>query len=623
MSPETKRFYTKTLQKKEFQRKKETQSPSQLTTLLCPPTQSEISPKTSPKQYSRSPLSAFKVPINEKQEKSATLLEVQPSECNVQGVFINRTSAIGNCILKATKLLTWEHVTPRILSNINPVLDCSEQNITKIEKNDFNGLKNVKILDLSYNKINTIQKEAFSDIQRLHTLKLSYNNILLLDDISLYNLSSLVVLDLSNNRIKWIEKNIFRTTSRLKALFLQNNNLCTDGIKNIGLHLLTQLEVLNLSGNKIKKIEKGLLKYLFNLKSLLLSDNKLTHIDTTDIASFNQLENLDLNNNEISEIEWPNKPLSKLHIQIENNKLSVQKLQEIHISQNEPDYQGPIYHFSTSFTSDTHFQDTTLDHIEKILEKWGPLRKSPLWKEISKTKDPTKYCDYLNLTFFFHKLYIESPREKTGELPKETVQHVHIILRALEQEFKKKNEPELLAKCCALATDGISTCVDRSAINLMLMSAISQITYAQETNNFIIESYLNSDLNLIQNATIFINNISEKKIAFDINKKEFIDCETLFPDGLIAEKNNKKEIRHFNNLKEDEKKLVLNKFYPNRYKTFNIGDPVEDILLILNTLKKTNKLFINGVNMRFEQFTTLSKYLHASINYLLSKQLTQ
>ncbi|KAJ8000450.1 hypothetical protein DPEC_G00180250 [Dallia pectoralis] len=62
------------------------------------------------------------------------------------------------------------HAVPRNIPRNTERLDLNANNLTKITKSDFAGLKNLRVLQLMENKITTIERGAFQDLKELERL---------------------------------------------------------------------------------------------------------------------------------------------------------------------------------------------------------------------------------------------------------------------------------------------------------------------------------------------------------------------------------------------------------------------------------------------------------------------
>jgi len=145
------------------------------------------------------------------------------------------------------------------------------KNITKIPSKIFDkGFKNLKKLDLRGNQITKIDENAFEDLKELETLILSFNQVNTISQGELKGLKNLKYLLLDNNNIKTIKDGTFKNCERLIELHLQYNEI--PEITKKTLIGLKNLEKLILSDNPIDTLEAKAFKTLKNLKYLYLDN---------------------------------------------------------------------------------------------------------------------------------------------------------------------------------------------------------------------------------------------------------------------------------------------------------------------------------------------------------------
>uniref|UniRef100_A0A3B3QJ46 Slit homolog 2 (Drosophila) n=1 Tax=Paramormyrops kingsleyae TaxID=1676925 RepID=A0A3B3QJ46_9TELE len=66
---------------------------------------------------------------------------------------------------------------PRNIPRNTERLDLNSNNLTRITKSDFAGLRHLRVLQLMENKISTIERGAFQDLMELERLRLNRNNL--------------------------------------------------------------------------------------------------------------------------------------------------------------------------------------------------------------------------------------------------------------------------------------------------------------------------------------------------------------------------------------------------------------------------------------------------------------
>lgn len=156
----------------------------------------------------------------------------------------------------------------------NPYLtniDFSNNLISNINPNTFNGLGDLWYLDISNNKISNLEGLIFQSLKKLTELCLQNNLIESISENTFTGLTSLKILDLSYNLLQSLS-GLNKLTS-LQQLYLQGNNIkLLDNSRNL---LPMNLEKLDLSYNKISLISNKSFEYLINLTYLNLGHNKI------------------------------------------------------------------------------------------------------------------------------------------------------------------------------------------------------------------------------------------------------------------------------------------------------------------------------------------------------------
>uniref|UniRef100_A0A674MNH8 Slit homolog 3 (Drosophila) n=1 Tax=Takifugu rubripes TaxID=31033 RepID=A0A674MNH8_TAKRU len=104
-------------------------------------------------------------------------------------------------------------------------LDLNRNNITRITKVDFSGLKNLRILRLNRNKLQVLPELLFQSNPKLGRLDLSENQIQAIPRKAFRGITSVKNLQLDSNHISCIEDGAFRALRDLEILTLNNNNI--------------------------------------------------------------------------------------------------------------------------------------------------------------------------------------------------------------------------------------------------------------------------------------------------------------------------------------------------------------------------------------------------------------
>lgn len=103
--------------------------------------------------------------------------------------------------------------------NLLEYLDLSSNNLTSLGKNLFNDLTNLVYLDLSSNGLAKIENYVFKNLFKLTSLNLNLNNdSMVLDEHSLYGLSSLQTMNISAEVLVNDRSNKVAVVNGLKSL---------------------------------------------------------------------------------------------------------------------------------------------------------------------------------------------------------------------------------------------------------------------------------------------------------------------------------------------------------------------------------------------------------------------
>ena len=209
---------------------------------------------------------------------------------------------------------------PQSLYQLNnlKLLDMSGNNISEIDGNLLKGLSSLVELDLSKNKIkyipNSIQFLSF-----LEVLKVSNNQLLEIPE-ELGILTRLKKLFLNENSLQFLPRNIFSKMIGLEEIYLYKNrleNIC-DSSSSI-FDNMKHLKFLDIHSNYLTIF--NIFTEMPILDSLLLSYNQIQYINGLDKC--NNLTNLDLNNNKITEFPPDILKLKKLStLNLQNNDLN-------------------------------------------------------------------------------------------------------------------------------------------------------------------------------------------------------------------------------------------------------------------------------------------------------------
>nr|KAF6482134.1 slit guidance ligand 3 [Molossus molossus] len=155
-------------------------------------------------------------------------------------------------------------------------LDLDRNNITRITKMDFAGLKNLRVLHLEDNQVSIIERGAFQDLKQLERLRLNKNKLQVLPELLFQSTPKLTRLDLSENQILGIPRKAFRGIADVKNLQLDNNHISC--IEDGAFRALRDLEILTLNNNNISRILVTSFNHMPKIRTLRLHSNHL-HCD--------------------------------------------------------------------------------------------------------------------------------------------------------------------------------------------------------------------------------------------------------------------------------------------------------------------------------------------------------
>ncbi|NP_001030147.1 slit homolog 1b precursor [Danio rerio] len=162
---------------------------------------------------------------------------------------------------------------PRNIPKTTERLDLNANNLTHIGKDDFAGLKHLRILHLMDNQIVSIDRGAFSDLKELDRLRLNRNRLQQLPELLFLKNPALSRLDLSENNIQMIPRRAFRGATDIKNLQLDKNHISC--IEDGAFRAMRVLEVLTLNNNNISAIPISSFNHMPKLRTFRLHWNSL------------------------------------------------------------------------------------------------------------------------------------------------------------------------------------------------------------------------------------------------------------------------------------------------------------------------------------------------------------
>ncbi|XP_029114808.1 slit homolog 2 protein isoform X3 [Scleropages formosus] len=162
---------------------------------------------------------------------------------------------------------------PRNIPRNAERLDLNGNNLTRITKSDFAGLRHLRVLQLMENKISTIERGAFQDLKELERLRLNRNNLQVFPELLFLGTAKLYRLDLSENQIQGIPRKAFRGAVDIKNLQLDYNQISC--IEDGAFRALRDLEVLTLNNNNITRLSVASFNHMPKLRTFRLHSNNL------------------------------------------------------------------------------------------------------------------------------------------------------------------------------------------------------------------------------------------------------------------------------------------------------------------------------------------------------------
>ncbi|KAM6916623.1 slit homolog 1a isoform 2-T2 [Xenentodon cancila] len=162
---------------------------------------------------------------------------------------------------------------PRNIPRNTERLELNGNNLTRITKSDFAGLKYLRVLQLMENQITVIERGAFDDMKELERLRLNRNQLQQLPELLFQKNPALSRLDLSENFIQSIPRKAFRGATDIKNLQLDKNHISC--IEDGAFRALRGLEVLTLNNNNISSIPVSSFNHMPKLRTFRLHSNNL------------------------------------------------------------------------------------------------------------------------------------------------------------------------------------------------------------------------------------------------------------------------------------------------------------------------------------------------------------
>ena len=522
---------------------------------------------------------------------------------------LSATSFLKDLLLRNNHI---RQVNFKIFTNLHSLqrLDLASNLIENIIDANLSHHQNLRILDLSLNSIRIVDNLDLSHNPMFQQLFLDCNPLISIKNLNLSHCSILRTLYIYDHNLETLENINLSNCPELKKVSL--SNLDIERIGFFDFSNSNSIHTLSLNNNKLERFPEWDISSLINLKKIYLDSNKLNDLDANLRSILPRLQTLILYNNQFLEIssELLNLIAPQLEINLIGNLFSPNTVATITAIQNMPHYQGPQFQLSIH---DMLTTPTDINELPKIISKWNHNPEHPLWQSIVSESNHELILAYMNLTTFLSRLYNETPREKNEKIPASVHYHIQTILETLEVIPTDKN---LLSLCCSIAKEYTETCGDKLAIGLIQLSLQCQKTQSLKSGDTKTVEIVQNSLNWLNKTILFIRNINDLKIIYNEKSQSFITLKSI-SDEMTQHEN---KLIDVNQMTTSERLLIYIKRKEEGYKLthFQIGDEVEDILMILNKLKSEGLADIDEIEMKYRTCTTLKTLAqqNAALNFL-------
>uniref|UniRef100_A0A8C7UAE0 Slit homolog 1 protein n=1 Tax=Oncorhynchus mykiss TaxID=8022 RepID=A0A8C7UAE0_ONCMY len=178
------------------------------------------------------------------------------------------------CVLVLCALVTgYASTCPALCTCTGTTVDCHGLGIKTMPRNIP---RNTERMELNGNNLTRITKTDFSGLKYLRVLRLNRNQLQNLPELLFQKNPALSRLDLSENNIQSIPRKAFRGATDIKNLQLDKNHISC--IEDGAFRALRSLEVLTLNNNNISSIPVSSFNHMPKLRTFRLHSNNL-HCD--------------------------------------------------------------------------------------------------------------------------------------------------------------------------------------------------------------------------------------------------------------------------------------------------------------------------------------------------------
>ena len=180
-------------------------------------------------------------------------------------------------------------------------LDLSDNRLSHVERNIFDGLDGLTELNLSHNLLTALSDYAFAELSGLETLSLNDNHIGgEVTHLTFRGAQALRILNLSRNVLTGLADGSFGDNQKLESLWLQSNDLAHIHADALG--GLSELKLLSLSRNELADLPEMVFSDLNGLEHLWLYGNRLSDLPDGLFSGLSNLTTLSLSGNDLTDL---------------------------------------------------------------------------------------------------------------------------------------------------------------------------------------------------------------------------------------------------------------------------------------------------------------------------------
>jgi Leucine-rich repeat (LRR) protein len=182
------------------------------------------------------------------------------------------------------------------------ILSLAEKEIEFISEEALRECYELGALYVSNNKISRIHVDAFEGTKKLVFLDLEANQLTELPDGIFKNLNELDWLSLSGNRLgDNLQSDLFKPLKSLQYLYLSNCEITE--IKAKWFETTSQLYYLEMSNNRIRELPRDIFHNLNNMRHIIMAGNQIKILNYNSFGTLTYLKSLNFNDNSIEAID--------------------------------------------------------------------------------------------------------------------------------------------------------------------------------------------------------------------------------------------------------------------------------------------------------------------------------